>query len=244
MGIDIGGSAIKVGVVDLSTGRLTCERRSIPTPQPAAPAAVGEVVGQVVRDDAWTGLVGVTFPGVIKGGVARTAANVDPSWIGTDADALFSAVTGCDVTVLNDADAAGLAEMRFGAGRGARGVVIMITLGTGVGSALFIEDRLVPNTELGHVELDAYDAERRAAASVKDREGLSYAEWGSRVQNYLRYIERLFTPDLFIVGGGVSKDAREWLPMIKLRTPVKAAELLNDAGIVGAAVTAVTGPKP
>jgi polyphosphate glucokinase len=163
---------------------------------------------------------------------------VDKSWIGTDVDKVFTDITGCDVTVLNDADAAGLAEARYGAAQGVDGVVILLTFGTGIGSALLFDGKLVPNTELGHLELDGSDAEKRASSAAKDNEGLSYKQWAKRVQRYLSHVERLFTPDLFVVGGGISKNSDKWLPLLNLRTPVKPAELLNNAGIVGAALAA------
>jgi polyphosphate glucokinase len=241
LGIDIGGSAIKSAVVDTGTGELLSARGQLPTPAPATPDSVATVIAAIVRAATWAGPVGVTFPAVIQHGVAHSAANVDPSWIGTDVDARFTRATGgrCDVIVLNDADAAGLAEARFGAARGAAGTTIMLTFGTGIGSALLLDGRLVPNTELGHLELDGFDAESRAAASVKVREGLSYPAWAARVSHYLGHVERLFTPDLFVLGGGISADADQWVPLLKIRTPVKVARLLNDAGVVGAAVAAV-----
>jgi polyphosphate glucokinase len=173
--------------------------------------------------------------------VAGSAANVDPSWIGTDVAATLSDVAGVPVSVLNDADAAGVAEVRFGAGRNATGTVVMLTFGTGIGSAVFIDGRLVPNTELGHLELDGVDAERRAADSAREREGLGWAKWAQRVQRYVRYLEMLLSPDLFVLGGGASKQAERWIPLLRVDTPVVAAELRNNAGIVGAALTA--GPK-
>lgn len=238
-GVDIGGSGIKGAVVDTNTGELIAERRRIGTPMESTPDAVAEVVARLVREAGWTGLVGATFPAVIKHGVALTAANIDRRWIGTNADEVFTKVTGQDVTVLNDADAAGLAEVRFGAARGVAGVVILLTFGTGIGSGLFCDGELVPNTELGHLEVDDHDAERRAAASVKDRKELSWHDWAHRVRTYLRHVEALFSPDLFVVGGGVSKKADKWVPLLNLRTPVKPAVLANDAGIVGAALAAV-----
>ena len=240
LGIDIGGTGIKSALVDIGTGELVTERSRVLTPHPATPEAVAEVVGKVVADLKWTGPVGATFPAVIQHGVARSAANVDPSWIGTDVDACFAATaTGADgVYVLNDADAAGIAEVRFGAAKDVPGVVILLTFGTGIGSALLMDGRLVPNTELGHLELDGHDAEKRAAASVRDEHDMSYKDWAKRVERYMQHVERLFTPDLFVVGGGVSKDADKWVPRLELNTPVKAAELLNDAGIVGAAIAA------
>ena len=163
---------------------------------------------------------------------------MDKSWIGTDVDKVFTDITGCDVTVLNDADAAGLAEARFGAAKGVDGVVILLTFGTGIGSALLLDGKLVPNTELGHLELDGHDAEKRASSAAKDNEGLSFKQWAKRVQRYLAQVEKLFSPDLFVVGGGVSKNSEKWLPLVDIRTPVKPAELLNNAGIVGAALAA------
>ncbi|MDT4936636.1 MAG: polyphosphate glucokinase [Pseudonocardiales bacterium] len=240
-GIDIGGSGIKGALVDTSTGSLLTRRTRILTPQPATPDAVAGVVAGMLRDAGWAGVVGATFPAVIQHGVARSAANVDKSWIGTDVDACFSKAVAAssEVFVLNDADAAGIAEARFGAARGVGGVVILLTFGTGIGSALLIDGILVPNTELGHLELHGHDAEKRAAASVREDENLSYAKWAPRVNDYMAHVERLFTPDLFVVGGGVSKDAAKWVPLLDLRTPVRPAQLLNNAGIVGAAIAAV-----
>jgi polyphosphate glucokinase len=237
-GIDIGGSGIKGAIVRTDTGVLATERIRVPTPQPSTPDSVAAVVAQLVRHSDWRGVVGATFPAVIQHGVARSAANVDHSWIGTDVDAVFTKATGEDVIVLNDADAAGIAEARFGAARGVGGVVILLTFGTGIGSALLVDGRLVPNTELGHLELDGHDAETRAAASVRDREKLPYQRWAKRVSRYMSHVEKLFTPDLFVVGGGVSKDADKWVPHLDLRTPVEPAQLLNNAGIVGAAMAA------
>jgi polyphosphate glucokinase len=239
-GIDIGGTGIKGAVVDTATGRLVTERKRILTPQPATPDAVAGVVAQMLADADWHGQVGATFPAVIQHGVAKSAANVDKSWIGTDVDACFTKAAGGnnEIIVLNDADAAGIAEARFGAARDVAGVVILLTFGTGIGSALLNDGVLVPNTELGHLELDGHDAEKRAAASVRDEEGLSYKRWAKRVNEYMAHVERLFTPDLFVVGGGVSKDSEKWVPLLELQTPVKPAELLNDAGIVGAAIAA------
>jgi polyphosphate glucokinase len=237
-GIDIGGSGIKGALVDTQAGTLVAPRKRIPTPRPSTPKAVAEVVAQLVLADKWQGMIGATFPAVIRHGVAQSAANVDPAWIGTDVDAVFTESIGQDVTVMNDADAAGLAEVRFGAAKGVPGVVLLLTFGTGIGSALFIDGRLVPNTELGHLELDGVDAERRAASSVKDEHKMSYKRWAKRVNDYMQHVEKLFTPDLFVVGGGVSKDFEKWGPLLDLSTPVKPAQLLNDAGIVGAAMAA------
>ncbi len=237
-GVDIGGSGIKGAIVDLGRGELATPRVKYPTPQPSTPEAVADVVARLVREVEWTELVGATVPAVIKHGVARTAANVDRSWIGTDADAVFTKATGCDVTVLNDADAAGLAESRYGAAKDVPGLVILLTFGTGIGSAMLVDGRLVPNTELGHLELDGHEAEKRAASSAKDAEGLSFKQWAKRVQRYLAHVEMLFSPDLFVLGGGVSRNAEKWVPLLDLRTPVRTAELLNNAGIVGAALAA------
>jgi polyphosphate glucokinase len=240
-GIDIGGTGIKGAIVDTNSGQLMTDRKRFPTPQPSTPDAVAEIVAQLLAQANWHGLVGATFPAVIQHGVAKSAANVDKSWIGTDVDACFTKAAGGgnDVIVLNDADAAGIAEARFGAARGVAGVVILLTFGTGIGSALLVDGRLVPNTELGHLELHGYDAEKRAAASVRDEHKMSYKKWAERVHDYMSHVERLFTPDLFVVGGGVSKDAAKWVPLLDLKTPVKPAELLNDAGIVGAAMAAI-----
>ncbi|MET9315990.1 polyphosphate--glucose phosphotransferase [Kribbella sp. NPDC003505] len=237
-GVDIGGSGIKGAVVDLEKGDLATERVKYLTPVPSTPKAVAEVVARLVEEAGWTGELGATFPAVIRHGVAQTAANVDKTWIGTDVDKVFTDTTHCDVTVLNDADAAGIAEARFGAAQGVGGVVILLTFGTGIGSALLVDGRLVPNTELGHLELDGYDAEKRASSAAKDNEGLSYKQWAKRVQRYLRHVEGLFSPDLFVLGGGVSKHSDKWVPLLDISTPVKSAQLLNNAGIVGAAMAA------
>lgn len=242
-GLDIGGSGIKGAIVDVRSGELTIARVRIPTPSPSTPAAVAKVVAELVAGDGsrppWKGVVGATFPAVISHGIARSAANVDPSWIGTDVDKVLTDVVGNEVVVLNDADAAGLAEARFGAAKGVRGVVLVLTFGTGIGSALLIDGVLVPNTELGHLELDGHDAETQAAASAKDREELSYKKWAVRVDRYMQHLERIFTPDLFVVGGGVSKNADRWVPYLDVHAPVVPAQLRNNAGIVGAALAAV-----
>jgi polyphosphate glucokinase len=240
-GIDIGGSGIKGAPVDLEAGKFASERLRIPTPQPSTPGAVADVVAQVVEQfGAEVGElpIGVTFPAVIQQGVARSAANVDKSWIDTDIDALFSARLGRPVHVVNDADAAGVAEARYGAAKDVKGVVIIATLGTGIGSALLIDGKLVPNTELGHLEIDGHDAETRAADSVREREDLSWEKWGHRLHKYFSTIEKLFTPDLIVIGGGVSKKSTKYLPYIDIRTPIVPAQLLNDAGIIGAAALA------
>lgn len=243
-GVDIGGTGIKGAPVDLRAGSLAGDRLRVPTPQPSVPEAVADVVSEIVEQFRWTGPLGVTLPCVLKQGVAHTAANVDAGWLGTDAAALFAARTGAPVLVLNDADAAGLAEMRFGAGRGRNGVVVLLTFGTGIGSAVFLDGDLVPNTEFGHLEIDGHDAETRAAASAREDEGLSWPEWAARVSRYLQALENLVWPDLIIAGGGVSKRAEKWLPMIECRTEVVPAALQNSAGIVGAAAAAAEGRVP
>ncbi|MDT0277959.1 polyphosphate--glucose phosphotransferase [Blastococcus goldschmidtiae] len=242
-GVDIGGSGIKGCLVDLEKGQLLGERLRIETPQPALPDPVYDAVGRIVTHFGWTGRLGVTFPGVMKHGVAHTAANVDPSWIGTDVDAGLEARIPGTVATLNDADAAGIAEMRYGAGRDRDGVVLMLTFGTGIGSALFVDGRLVPNTEFGHIQVDGEDGERRAAASAREREELSYPEWAARVDRYLDVLEAGLWPDLIIVGGGVSKKASKWVPLLSTRTPVVPAQLQNAAGIVGAALAAHERPE-
>jgi polyphosphate glucokinase len=243
-GIDIGGSGIKGALVDLDSGQLIGERLRIDTPNPSTPEAVADVVAKIVHHFEWTGPVGVTLPAVVKKGVAHTAANIDPKWIGTDADALFAKRIGRgveDVAMLNDADAAGMAEIRFGDPAARKGVTALLTFGTGIGSAVFHDGTLVPNTEFGHVEVDGHDAEKKAAASVKDNEGLSYHDWAKRVNRYLTVLENLIWPDLFIVGGGVSKKSEKWVPLLDIRTPVVVASLQNNAGIVGAAAAAAEG---
>ncbi|HEY0452005.1 polyphosphate--glucose phosphotransferase [Actinophytocola sp.] len=243
-GIDIGGSGIKGCTVDLDAGQLHGERIRIATPDPSKPDAVADVVKHIIDEFGWTGPVGVTLPAVIKRGVAHTAANIDKSWLGTDASALFAerlGLTPAEVVVLNDADAAGLAEIRYGWPDDRDGVVVLLTFGTGIGSALFLDGQLVPNTEFGHLEVDGHDAETRAAASVKEEQNLSWADWAQRVTRYIRGLEDLIWPDLIIAGGGVSKKADKWLPLLEVRTKVVAAELRNDAGIVGAAVAVREG---
>jgi polyphosphate glucokinase len=240
-GVDIGGSGIKGCVVDLERGELLGERLRIATPQPALPDAVCDVVAEIVAAFDWTERVGVTFPGVLKKGVAHTAANVDHSWLGTNLAVGVEKRIAGTVTTLNDADAAGIAEMRFGAGRGHDGVVLMLTFGTGIGSALFTDGVLVPNTEFGHIQVDGEDGEKRASASAREREELSYPDWARRVDRYLDVLEAGVWPDLIIVGGGVSKKADKWVPLLSTRTPVVPAQLLNDAGIVGAALAAAEG---
>lgn len=238
-GIDIGGTGIKGAIVNLDSGQLESERHRIPTPKPATPQAVAEVVGQLVDHFAWSGPIGIALPSVVRHGVVHSAANIDPSWIETDAHALFKPVVGDHVTVLNDADAAGVAEMAHGAGRGVTGVVITLTFGTGIGSALFVDGRLVPNTELGHLEFQGDSVERWAAASARERDGLSWSDWAERVNTFLGIVDGLFSPDLVILGGGASKKPDRWVPLLKQRHELAVAELANSAGIVGAAMAAV-----
>lgn len=240
-GVDVGGSGIKGGIVDLVTGELIGDRYKIETPQPSTPDAVATVVAQIVSHFEWTGPVGVTLPAVVTGGVARSAANIDGAWIGTDAKALFATALGHqNVTVLNDADAAGVAEDRYGAGKGKSGVVVLLTFGTGIGSAVLHNGVLLPNTEFGHLEVNGKEAEHRAASSVKETKDLSYKEWAKEVSKVLETFEALLWPDLFIAGGGISRKSEKWIPHLTNRTPVVAATLLNTAGIVGAALAADT----
>jgi polyphosphate glucokinase len=239
LGIDIGGTGIKGAPVDLSTGTLLAERIKLDTPQPAQPDAVIEVVRQLVSDFSWNGPAGITFPGVVIDGMIHSAANVDKSWIGTDARAEFGKATGLTVSVINDADAAGVAEMRFGAGAGQKGTVLMLTLGTGIGSALFVDGHLVPNTEFGHVEIRGKEAEKRASEQVRAGNELSWGKWAGRVDEYLEHMEMLLAPNLIIIGGGISKKSDKFLPLLTgLRATVVPAKMLNDAGIIGAAMTA------
>ena len=239
LGIDVGGSGIKGGIVDLNTGLLIGERFKLLTPQPATPSAVAKTIAEVVRNFDWTGPLGVTYPGVVTHGVVQTAANVDKSWIGTNArDVISAELDGQDVTILNDADAAGLAEERYGAGANNSGLVILLTFGTGIGSAVIHNGTLIPNTEFGHLEVGGKEAEQRAASSVKEKKDWSYEKWAKQVTRVLVTIENAMWPDLFIAGGGISRKADKWLPLLENRTPVVAAALLNTAGIVGAAMAA------
>lgn len=239
LGIDIGGSGIKGALVDVETGQLLTERRRLPTPDKAKPNDVAEVVHELVSYFEYTGVIGCGFPAVVQHGVARTAANVHENWIGMNVDDLLGKSTGCRVFTLNDADAAGIAEMAFGAGCNAqKGVVIVITLGTGIGTAIFTDGRLVPNTEFGHMKIRGKDAETRASDAARQRKEMSWKKYAARLQEYLTEVENLFWPDLFIIGGGASKRADEFFPLLKIRTKIVPAQLLNQAGIVGAAVYA------
>lgn len=236
LGIDIGGSGIKGAPVDTRRGKLLAERHRIPTPQPATPRAVAGAVGQLVRHFDWKGPVGCAVPAVVQQGYVRTAANISRGWLGVHAPRLFRKATGLSVIVTNDADAAGYAEMHFGAGRRHAGLVIIVTLGTGIGTALFINGHLVPNTELGHIEIRGRDAEKWAAASVRDAKNLSWKKWARRVDVYLQHMQRYFWPDLFIIGGGVSRKHEKFLPRLTVAARVAPARLGNDAGIIGAAL--------
>ena len=239
LGVDIGGSGIKGAPVDLTIGDFAAERVRLPTPQPADVESVVKAAGEVVRnfDDATH--IGVTFPGVVVGGVVRTAANMHKSWIDAPAADLFAAEFGRPVVVLNDADAAGIAEVTYGVGKGRAGTLLMLTFGTGIGSALFLDGRLVPNTELGHLELNGKDAEDRASDRARQDDDLSWSAWAKRVQEYLEHLELLLWPDLFVIGGGVSKKAENYLPHVQISTPIVPATLQNNAGIIGAAIAAV-----
>ncbi len=242
LGIDIGGSGIKANLVDLSLGEVVADRLKIDTPQPSTPEAVAEVVAKMAEHFSSKGPIGCTFPAVMRNGVARTAANVDKSWIGTDAAALFSEATGREVTVVNDADAAGVAEMTFGVGKDRSGVVICLTLGTGIGSALFTHGVLVPNTEFGHLNFAGYDSvEDWTAARVREDEDLSWEEWGGRLNRFLDHLDRIFSPELFVLSGGVSRKFEKFASYLDVDCEVTAALLHNEAGIVGAAMAAVSG---
>lgn len=237
-GIDIGGSGMKAAPVDLGTGELAADRFRVDTPSPSTPDAMANVVRQLVQHHDWTGTVGVCMPSVVTHGVVRSAANIDESWIDVDADALFTDAVGQPVSVLNDADAAGVAEMTWGSGVGRSGVVICLTFGTGIGSGLFVDGVLVPNTELGHLELDGPDVEKRAAASARARDDLSWEEWGDRVDRYLRHVVMLFSPQLLILGGGASKKPDKWVHRLDPGCEVAIAKMANNAGIAGAALLA------
>jgi polyphosphate glucokinase len=238
-GIDIGGTGVKAACVDVTTGELTTERVRVLTPQPATPESVVPVVVSLVRNATYQGPVGCAFPAVMKNGVACTAANIDSSWIGTSvADAVSGQLDNASVTVLNDADAAGVAEMRFGAGRDVPGVVVMLTVGTGIGSAVFLDGKLVPNTELGHLEVDGHDAETRASETAREEQGWSHKQWAKHFNRYLEVLEKLLWPDLVIIGGGVSKAPEKFMPLLESRATIVPATLANTAGIVGAALAA------
>ncbi len=240
LGIDVGGSGIKGALVDTAAGALTTKRHRIATPAPGTPDQVAGVVRLIVKHFAWNERMGVALPARVKRGIALTAANIDDSWIGIDASALLSNATGCETAVLNDADAAGLAEMTLGAGRGSGGVALVLTFGTGIGSALFIDGVLVPNTEMGHLELHGGVAEHYAAESARKRDNLNWTQWAGRVQEYLSHTEFIFAPDLIVLGGGVSrpKRTRKYLHLLSTSARLVPAKHQNEAGIIGAACAA------
>ncbi len=239
LGIDIGGTGIKAAPVDTTKGTLLTERVKVETPRPALPDVVAAVVAQHVKNFNWTGPVGIAFPGVVVDGVTMTAANLDPAWVGLDTRALFNKATDVSTSLINDADAAGLAEMTFGAGAGHQGTVLMLTFGTGIGSALFRGGVLIPNTEFGHIEVRGRDAETRASERAKELHDLSWGKWAGRVDEYLHHVDALTSPDLVIIGGGISRKADKFLPLLtSMRATVVPAAMHNDAGIVGAALAA------
>jgi polyphosphate glucokinase len=238
LGIDFGGSGIKGAPVNIQTGTLAAPRFRVPTPEPSRPGPVAEAVAEITKNFNWNGPVGITIPSVVRRGVVYTAANIHKKWIGTDAVALISQATGCPTYAMNDADAAGLAEMTFGAGRDRKGVVMIITIGTGLGTALFTDGHLLPNTELGHIEIEGQDAERIASDATRKRENLSWKKWAKRLDIYLGKLEALFSPDLMILGGGVSKEAENFIPLLHLNAEVVPAQLRNEAGIIGVAEAA------
>jgi polyphosphate glucokinase len=237
-GIDIGGSGIKGAVVDVETGLLTTERLKLLTPQPSVPDAVAKVVAELVQHFGWQGPLGCTFPAVVQNGVARTAANVDQSWIGTNIEAVMGTATGLPVTAVNDADAAGVAEVKWGAAKDVPGLVVMVTLGTGIGTALFYNGTLIPNSELGHIELDGGDYEPKASGAAREREQLSWEKWARRLQRYFSALEFLLRPTLFVVGGGVSRRSEKFLPLLVLDAQIVPAKFQNEAGIAGVAFMA------
>lgn len=236
LGVDIGASGIKGAVVDVRNGKLLTDRLRLETPQPATPKAVATTFAELIKLHHWSGPVGCGFPAIVKNGYAQSAANIDRAWVGKNIAKLLSKASNCKVKVLNDADAAGVAEIQFGRGAGKKGVVLMLTLGSGIGSALFLDGKLVPNTEFGHVFLHGKIAERYAANSIRKKMELSWDEWGTRLNDYLRHIERLISPDLIVLGGGVSKRFELYENFLTIQTPVKPAKLLNDAGSIGAAM--------
>ncbi len=243
-GLDIGGSGIKGAPVDLDTGELTDERIKLDTPRPATPEAIVETAKKVVSQSGWDGPIGCGFPAVIKDGVAQTAANIEKAAIGFDFRQSLRKELDCPVSLVNDADAAGLAEMRWGAGREFEGVVLMLTLGTGIGTALFVGGQLVPNTELGHIELHGGDAEHYAAESARKRDDLKWKEYAGRLDEYIHAIENLLWPDLIIIGGGISKKSEKFIPRLTARTEIVPAQMFNQAGIAGAALAGTPEANP
>lgn len=238
LGIDVGGSGIKGAPVNTETGMVLVDRYRIKTPEGAETGPVAEIIARIAHHFSWTGPIGVGFPAPIKRGVVKMAANISSDWVGVNADKLLGQATGCPVTVINDADAAGLAEITFGAGKGVQGVVIMVTLGTGIGSAVFTDGNLLPNAEFGHLEIQGHDAEARASDAARQRDELSWKKYAKRLNRYFNEMEKLFWPDLFILGGGISKYHEKYLSLINIETPIIPAQFLNEAGIVGAALAA------
>lgn len=238
LGIDVGGSGIKGAPVDTSSGELLADRYRIKTPKGAKPEEVAETVAKIASYFNWKDSIGIGFPAPIKSGVAMMAANISDKWVGVNADELFSKTTGCACTTVNDADAAGLAEMEFGAGRGQPGTVIMLTLGTGIGTAIFHRGKLLPNTEFGHLEIDGKEAESHSSDFARQRDDLSWKKYAKRLDWYLAAMEKLFWPNLFIIGGGISKNHEKYLPLLTIETPVVPAAQFNEAGIIGAALAA------
>lgn len=240
LGIDVGGSGMKGGLVNIETGEMISERHRIPTPVPRTPEAMSDVIAEIVKHFDYKGKVGCGFPTVIKKGVCKSPGNLDPSWLGVNIENLFEEKTGLDFTVVNDADIAGYASMEYGIGKGVEGLVIMITIGTGLGSGAFYDGKLIPNFELGQIPYKKYKKiELWAAASAKEREGLSYKKWGKRFNKFLKYVDLIVAPDLILLGGGTSKDFEEFKEYITIETPVLPAELQNHAGIIGAAAAAM-----
>lgn len=240
IGVDVGGTGIKAAVVDTKTGQLTSERLKLGTPEGGEPEEIAQVVRTIVGSLPGSNPkpIGICFPAIVKNGHTQSAANVSDRWIGLNAEKLFSDALGQEVLLMNDADAAGVAEVDFGAGRGIKGLIVMTTLGTGIGTALFYKGRLIPNAELGHIQIDGVDYETMAAYSAMEREGLSFTQWAERLQRYYSQLEKLLSPELFIVGGGISKSSDEFLPLLDLKTPIVPAQLLNAAGIIGVAAAA------
>jgi len=243
LGIDVGGSGIKGAPVDLETGQLIADRLRIETPEGAEPDPVAAVIAEIAKNFDWKGPIGIGFPAPIKNGVALMAANISEKWIGVNADDLLTKATGCDCTMINDADAAGLAEMKFGAGKDHQGTVIMLTLGTGIGTAIFHRGNLLPNAEFGHLDINGKDAEHRASDAVRQSEDLSWKKYAKRLNRFMAEMEKLFWPDLFIIGGGISKKSEKYVPLLEIKTPVVPAQFLNEAGIVGAALAAASDKK-
>ena len=240
LGIDIGGTGIKGALVNVKTGKLTKERFRIKTPHPAKPDAIAEVIEQIAKHFEYSGPTGITFPAIVKDGVIFSATNVDESWINFDAAKIFQRHLGCPVSLLNDADAAGIAEMRFGAGVARRGVVILLTFGTGIGSAIFSDGVLLPNSEFGQLKIRGKDIELRASERIREKRDISFKKWAGIVSEFLEELEKLFSPELFLIGGGISKKADKFLPYLKARrhVPIEVAKMQNDAGIIGAATLA------